>query len=236
MPIFVASYYENTFPCTLSTERVALPAFSFRTIFWRFDRSRNTYRVQSFLDSYSWQYFFSRGKPVRKLVALIKGFLKRLAILFQVSAYDRIFIHREVTPIGPPFIEWLIRYLFNKKIIYDFDDAIWLTDRKNESVFLRIAKWRSKVSSICRWSHNVSAGNDYLCSFARQYAKNVVYNPTTIDTQHLHNPDLYHPVKDSNKVVIGWTGSHSTLKFLKMLEEELIEIEKTSGSSAAGNC
>jgi hypothetical protein len=32
------------------------------------------------------------------------------------------------SPFGPPVYEWVLAKILRKKIIYDFDDAIWLTD------------------------------------------------------------------------------------------------------------
>jgi hypothetical protein len=139
--------------------------------------------------------------------------------------YDFVFIHREAAPLGPPIFEWMLAKICRRKIIYDFDDAIWLTDRVHESWPLRTAKWRNKVAYICKWSYKVSCGNEYLCNFARRFSKSVVYNPTTIDTENLHNPTL-HKVsnRSDDKVRIGWTGSHSTLKYLNEIEFVLTKI------------
>ncbi len=198
--------------------------FRFEQYFSILESKSYTYEVQSFLNSHNWQLFFKPGKAVLKAIALLNGFLKRCAMLFKAPAYDFIFIHREVTPIGPPVFEWLLIKILQKKIIYDFDDAIWLTDRAGESFFLKIGKWRSKVKSICRWSYKVSCGNDYLCQYALQFNRKVFNNPTTIDTVHLHNPAFYLREKRENKINIGWTGSHSTLKYLHEVEEILRKI------------
>ncbi len=142
---------------------------------------------------------------------------------------DFILIHREIIPFGPPIIEWFLAKVFGKKIIYDFDDAIWLTDKVNERWMARKLRWRSKVGTICRWSYKVSAGNEYLCSFARQYAMDVVLNPTTIDTQMVHNSALYKGSFQSESrenAIIGWTGSRTTLKYLEGLESVLRRIEE----------
>jgi glycosyltransferase involved in cell wall biosynthesis len=100
-----------------------------------------------------------------------------------------------------------------------------LTDRKNESLLFRTLKWRSKVQSICRWSYKVSCGNEFLCSYANQFNPLVVLNPTTIDTERLHNPTLYAPKAMTEYIVVGWTGSHSTLKYFESVEPVLMEIE-----------
>lgn len=161
---------------------------------------------------------------------LLLGVLRSFWRLAAVISADFVFIHREVMPIGPPVIEWIAARVFRKKIIYDFDDAIWLTDNTNEPFFERIVRWRSKVRMICRWSYKVSCGNAYLADYARQANTNVVINPTTIDPEGLHNPHLFdrqklRASKGISGIVIGWTGSHSTLKYLEAMEPVLIELE-----------
>jgi glycosyltransferase involved in cell wall biosynthesis len=156
------------------------------------------------------------------------GFLKRVFHLWSVVPSDYIFIHREVTPVGPPLFEWIIAKVLRKKIIYDFDDAIWLTDKINESKLEKTIRYRNKVSSICRWSYKVSCGNHYLASYAKQFNSSVVINPTTIDTLHKHNKQLPEVTLKHSKgehVIIGWTGSHSTLKYLKSIEPVLQQLE-----------
>lgn len=201
--------------------------FRFEQYFDLLSKKGFQFEVQSFLDEHNWQLFFEPGKTLIKILVLIKGLLKRIAALLSTLQYDFIFIHREVTPIGPPIFEWLISHFFKKRVIYDFDDALWLTDRAGESWLLRLVKWRNKVGAICRWSHKISCGNDYLASFAKKYNLNVVTNPTTVDTNAIHNPSLYKKAETKNHdVVIGWTGSHSTLKYLNESADLLRQIEQ----------
>lgn len=199
--------------------------FRFEQYFGQLQQRGYGYKVQSFLNSDNWRAFFRPGNSIYKAFALLSGYCKRIFILLTSPMYDFVFIHREVTPIGPPIFEWLLAKVFRRKIIYDFDDAIWLTDRRQESWFLKFAKWRSKVASICSWSYKVSCGNEYLCNYARRFNNNVVYNPTTIDTENLHNAERFNSPKSNNRrITIGWTGSHSTLKYLNDVEEVLSKI------------
>jgi glycosyltransferase involved in cell wall biosynthesis len=164
---------------------------------------------------------------VGKVWSVFSGFVRRLSSLGAAAGSDIIFIHREVTPVGPPIFEWIIAKVMDKKIVYDFDDAIWLTD-KNESTLSRIARWRSKVGNIARWSHKVSCGNHYLRDFARTFNANAIYNPTTIDTSY-HSRKLLTETTEAtekNKIVIGWTGSHSTLKYLDEIVPAIQHLEK----------
>jgi len=215
--LFLVPYPLNTSP----SQR-----FRFEQYFAVLSSSGYGIRVQSFLSTHNWQIFFGSGKYLRKVWALSFGFVKRSAILFHAPFFDFIFIHREVTPVGPPVFEWMLAKILRKRIIYDFDDAIWLTDRTHEPWIISMLKWRQKTGSICRWSYKVSCGNAYLANYARLYSAKVTWNPTTIDTENWHNPDLYLKPGDHGKIVIGWTGSHSTLKYLEEVAVVLKKIER----------
>lgn len=199
--------------------------FRFEQYFSKLQEKGITYSIQSFLNSRNWQSFFEKGNPLYKLIILIRGFLRRTVVIFSVYHYDYVFVHREITPVGPPVFEWIIAKILKRKIIYDFDDAIWTTDRTDESRLVKTLKARSKVASICSWSYKVSCGNPYLCNFALNFNSNVVLNPTTIDTS-VFNTVHSRVKKQDNRITIGWTGSHSTLKYLNAILPALQQIEK----------
>lgn len=181
------------------------------------------YRLAPFLSQATWNILYKPGQTVAKVLGILGGFGRRLGLLFAVPAYDFVFIHREATPIGPPLLEWVIAQVLGKRLIYDFDDAIWLPNTSEANKLAAGMKWHQKVASICRWAYKNSCGNAYLAAYARQFNPQSVVNPTTIDTQHLHNQ-----VRDqaaSGRLVIGWTGTHSTLKYLDQLVPVLAQLE-----------
>ncbi|MEQ9415354.1 MAG: glycosyltransferase family 4 protein, partial [Cyclobacteriaceae bacterium] len=184
-----------------------------------------TVEVCSFLDNKTYASLYNSKKALQKFWGIAIGFLKRFFLLFSLKKYEYVFLFREATPLGPPFFEFVATKWLKKKIIYDFDDAIWITDNSFESKLLRHLKWRSKVSKICGWSYKVSAGNEYLYNFARQYNNTVILNPTTIDTNSIHKI-FTHTQTNHQEILIGWTGSHSTLKYLLEIEKALQFIEK----------
>jgi len=181
-----------------------------------------SWRLFPFLSKETNDILYREGLLFKKILGVTRGFFSRISLLFKISDFDYIFIFREATPIGPPFIEWIIAKILRKKIIYDFDDAIWLPNTSNENRIVSSLKWHQKVKAICRWSYIISCGNQYLCEYASRFNKQIVLNPTTIDTEHLHNK-----IKDQHteKVVIGWTGTHSTIRYLNILLPVLKKLE-----------
>ena len=209
------------------TQQAPSQRFRFEQYFYFLDQQEIQYKIVPFLNQTTWKILYQPGKQIQKTWGIIKGLIKRKwLVLFSLSGYDYVFIHREAAPIGPPIFEWWIAKVLKKKIIYDFDDAIWLPNTSQANRLAAKLKWHSKVSSICKWSYKVSAGNDYLCDYARQFNNNVILNPTTIDTENLHDPKQYPLAKKSKKPVIGWTGTHSTLPYLKKLVPVLQKLEK----------
>jgi len=181
------------------------------------------YNLASFIDESTWQILYKPGHTGQKIWGILKGFIKRFFLLFSVPNYDFVFIHREATPIGPPWFEWIVAKILRKKVIYDFDDAIWIPNTSETNKIVAGIKWHGKVASICKWAYKVSCGNAYLQQYAQQFNPHVIVNPTTIDTQHHHNR-LKNQITD--KVVIGWTGTHSTMKYLDALVPVLQDLEK----------
>jgi glycosyltransferase involved in cell wall biosynthesis len=187
------------------------------------------FTVQSFWDVKGWDVLYRKGHVLHKLFSFLSGVYNRIKALFQISNFDYVFIHREVVPIGPPVFEWMIVKIFKKKVIYDFDDAIWIPNTSEENKIVSFLKWHSKVKQICKWSYAVSCGNPFLADFARLLNSHTVINPTTIDTVLLHNPELYPKSKNKNKITIGWTGTHSTLKYLDQLLPVIARLEEKYG-------
>ncbi|SHJ08598.1 Glycosyltransferase involved in cell wall bisynthesis [Hymenobacter daecheongensis DSM 21074] len=183
----------------------------------------HTYQLESFISEEIWAILYKPGHGLTKALGIIGGFLRRLLLLAAVPKADFVFIHREASPIGPPVFEWIIAKLFGKRIVYDFDDAIWIPNTSAANSIVAGVKWHHKVGSICRWAYKISCGNSYLRDYARQFNPNAVVNPTTIDTVNLHNQ-----VKDqrTDKLVIGWTGTHSTMKYLEQVVPVLARLEQ----------
>ncbi len=170
-----------------------------------------TITTRSFLDKKGYGIIHQPRSFLKKSLAVLKGYLRRVGLLFQIKKYDYIFLQREAAPLGPPLLEWLYVKVFKKKVIYDFDDAIWMAHISEHNSVALALKNVNKVKRICGWAYKVSCGTEYLCNYARKYNSNVIYNPTCVDTERRHNIICNHDVQ---RVTIGWTGSFSTLKYL----------------------
>ncbi len=172
---------------------------------------------KSFLNPHEFHTLYQPGQYFNKLSAVLRGFMSRLTTLFKIQKFDLIFIHREVTPIGPPVFEYVICKWWKKPVIYDFDDAIWISEK--QSYIRNFFKFYDKTGKICRWSSKISCGNEFLAEFARRFN----HCPTTVDLNY-HKPCLK---KNEPQIpVVGWTGSHSTLPYLNMVIDILRKVRQ----------
>ena len=181
------------------------------------------FKIEPFISETFYGIFFQKGHTVKKITAIILGFAHRLLSLFTLHKFDYIFIQREASPIGPPILEWLYARVFRKKIIYDFDDAIWLSrisDNNRIGIYLKCF-W--KIKKIIGMSHHVIAGNKFLYNYAKKYNNSITLLPTCIDTAARTN---FIVNQDTALVTIGWTGSFSTNEYLEKLYPVLHQLQQ----------
>ncbi|MDZ7606968.1 MAG: glycosyltransferase family 4 protein [Cyclobacteriaceae bacterium] len=197
--------------------------FRFEQYFMVLRAQGYSYEIYSFWSGWGWNILYKRGFFIQKILAFAQGLIGRIGLLFIVPKYQYVFIHREVLPVGPPFFEWIIAKIFRKPIIYDFDDAIWLPNTSDQNRVVAAIKNHGKVKKICSWSWKVSCGNGFLADFAREYCEKVIINPTTIDTDY-HVPFINTSVP--KPLVIGWTGTHSTTRYLLPLVPVFKKLKK----------
>ncbi len=172
--------------------------------------------VSNFITPRTDNYFSKSGNYLQKIWIIFYALLIRFWNVWNIKRYDLVFIFREALPIGSTLIERLLAK--NKaKIIFDFDDAIWLQNVSTANRHLAFLKDAKKTEQIISLSNIIFAGNNYLATHAKKFNSNVVVIPTTIDTSDHHNQVKTHKTK--KKITIGWTGTHSTLKYLKLLNE-----------------
>lgn len=157
------------------------------------------------------------GMIAKKLKHVSRGLGRRMSLVRKVKDYDLVYILREAALLGPPVFERLI-HQSRVPIVFDFDDAIFVSYRSPSNGYLSYLKFASKTKTICRIASHVMVGNPYLAEYARQVNDRVTVIPTTIDTEKYRVPP---PKQSSGPPVIGWTGSYSTVQHLDTLRGAL---------------
>jgi glycosyltransferase involved in cell wall biosynthesis len=171
----------------------------------------------SFEDEELHGLLYKRGMMRKKLQLVTRGLGRRLLLVRKVRDYDLVYILREAALVGPPVVERLIAQS-GVPVVFDFDDAIFVSYRSPSNGYLSYLKFASKTKTICRISSHVMVGNPYLAEYARQVNDRVTVIPTTIDTEKYRVPERK---QKTGPPVIGWTGSHSTVQHLDTMRGAL---------------
>src|SRR5882762_6440320 len=163
------------------------------------------------------ELLYQTGNLGRKLAHVSRRFARRFSVINSARRFDAVYVFREAALLGPPLFEWLIK---KKRVpmVFDFDDAIFVSYRSPSNGYLSYLKFAAKASTICRLASHVMVGNPYLAEYSRQFNPNVTMIPTTID---LDKYQVVERTADPQPVVIGWTGSFSTVQHLDTLRGAL---------------
>lgn len=95
------------------------------------------------------------------------------------------------------------------KIIFDFDDAIYL-DKNN-------SKAKQSTDTMIRFADKVVVSNDILKNYSKGINPNTTIITTPIDTKRI----FPNKVINNKPFTIGWIGSYWTTPYLKIVEEAL---------------
>lgn len=164
--------------------------------------------------------FYSHGN-YKKIVLGLRLALRRIRDVIRANQFDLIVIVREAFVSGSTIFERAFARS-SAKIVFDFDDSIWLNVISDNNKFFRALKDGSKTGRIIKISDKVFAGNEFLASYAKRFNDKVVIIPTTIDT------DTYQPAYriDKRTVTIGWSGSVSTIEHFQFAIPALRKIKE----------
>ena len=182
---------------------------------YRFEQYFDFLRANSYecelsfiLDEKDDRILYGKGNILSKFNITLKSFRRRLRDVKLADNYDIIFVQREAFMTGSTYFEK--RFSKSKaKLVFDFDDSIWLLDTSDANKIWQWMKSANKTGKIISLSDVVFAGNNYLADYAKQFNKNVKVIPTTIDTFMFKRNKEY---TNNERICIGWSGSHTTIK------------------------
>ena len=157
---------------------------------------------------------FKADKFILRHLGLSKNLINYLKALIFAPYYDIIFLQRKL--LNYPYF-WLLR-LLSKKIIYDFDDSIFLKSNGN----LSETKYK-RFKKICKKSDLIFAGNAFLKKYAEKHNKKTFLLPTCLDIEKYNMKT----VKSKKYFDIVWVGQKSTSKYLIQILPFLEQAKKS---------
>ena len=159
------------------------------------------------------------GGRIRKLLYYASvvwlSFRAGIRTVVRASCYDVIFIQRVLFPFPIPSL--LRRH--RRKILYDFDDAIFTTETTDPTGLEGVRRWFHERSliPILRAASHAMVENAYTAAYAERQGATTTVITGPIDTGR------YRPGEEKKKsdIVLGWIGSPSTVAYIDLIRGPL---------------
>ena len=175
--------------------------------------------VSAFFNERYLNSVYSHRKP--EVWNVLGCYFRRFKVLLSAGKYDLIWMEKEAFPFLPSYAEWILNKV-GKGYVVDYDDAVFHNYDQHSHWLVRT--WMGdKIDWVMRHAKLVWVGNPYLKSRAELAgARQIRLLPTVIDPSRYPQKVYY----EKEKVTIGWIGSPSTLKYVKLILPALEELNR----------
>lgn len=169
------------------------------------------------LEKKDWHIKILYLRKSQKKMELLKDFLG----LFREWFYaDTVWIQKRLLPI---YVLFFVK-LFGKFIIFDFDDAIYLTDNG------LISPGINRFNAVIKYADLIIVGNEYLKQTFAKYSNKIVIIPTPV----ICNDNVINLRKRQSvakpTLTIGWIGTRRNIKYLLLIEKTMSRLHKRYGN------
>jgi glycosyltransferase involved in cell wall biosynthesis len=158
-----------------------------------------------------------RGKV--SVFGVMCSYFSRIMWLWRARKFDLIWVEKEALPWLPSWIELSLLPSYVSFVV-DYDDALFHKYDQHRWSIVRLVL-RNKIDAVMRQSNMVLVGNNYLGTRAKKAgARRIEWLPTVVNFSRY----FVAPRKASSNITIGWIGSPSTAKYLKLLVPVLMKL------------
>lgn len=205
--------------CPYPYDKAPSQRLKFEQYYEHFREAGYELTISPFVSDAFWKVIYRKGHYLQKIGYTLSGYARRVMDLFRIRRYDIVYVHLWVTPLGAPIFERMVSGLA-KKMIFDIDDLVYLKDIKSKATpFISKLKGAQKPIYLMRKADHVITCTPYLDNFVRELNPNTTDISSTVDTDAYKERSDY-SIKEE-QVVIGWSGSLSTSKYVHLLDEPL---------------
>jgi glycosyltransferase involved in cell wall biosynthesis len=167
--------------------------------------------LMPFADRPLMERLYARGGTASKAAGMLGACLARLAAVPAVRRADVVVVHRAACLAGPALVERLLAGL-GARIVYDFDDAIYVLHTSAANRRFGRLKVPHKTRALCRLAAHVVVANEGLAEWARPLNPELSVVPSSVDLER------FRPTSQEARfgpLIIGWTGSSTSLTHLE---------------------
>ena len=182
-----------------------------------------------FVRSDDYDNLYGDGNLLWKSRLMLGGLRRRVDAVTSVGRYDVALVHRELAPV----LNGSLMRLMGRTLpafVFDFDDAIFLSPQGANEVMRQVRSPERDTARFCADASRVLAGNAYLADYARKARglgdddPGVHVLPTVVDTDRFTPPGKELAQGEEQLPMVGWVGTHSTLRYLESIYSALREL------------
>jgi len=143
------------------------------------------------------------------------------SVVARLKSCDILVLHRQGNLLA--YLILSLSKLLGKKIIYDFDDALFVHEASRHITLHKV--WYHHLASIIKRCDMVIAGSHFLVEYAGSLNSNVHLIPTGVDTA------IFYPLSKASRsekeITIGWMGlANFHVENLRLLTEPLADLSR----------
>lgn len=155
-------------------------------------------------------------------LSLVRAYISRIQWLLRRRKFDLIWIEKEALPWLPQLMELML--LQGVPFVLDYDDAVFHNyDQHKNRIFRRL--YGRRLDGLMAEAKTVVVGNGYLAERARNAGcRRLESIPTVVDLDRYPLP--IRTEKSNRESVIGWIGSPSTAKYLRLASDALGRLQE----------
>ncbi|HEV2046467.1 MAG TPA: sulfotransferase domain-containing protein [Chthoniobacterales bacterium] len=166
-------------------------------------------------------YYKQLDVDVTVLPARRSSIGERLRVLKEAARHDVVVLFKMI---GFNELELRLLQRANRRIIFDFDDAVMFREQKHRRP-VRGKNFKKFLRTLNHCSA-VVAGNDFLACFAEASGQRAIILPTSIDLRRYHLKQH----SGGRGLVVGWLGLSDGLPYLRHIQPALQQLsERFSG-------
>jgi glycosyltransferase involved in cell wall biosynthesis len=175
----------------------------------------------SFFDKRTWDILWKKGFYIKKVLGTLRGYWRRWQDLYKLKECDIIYIFMWATPIGFPFYEWMIKKS-GKKIIYDFDDAVFTTS--DYFSLMTVIKGDYKSQFLIKHANEIILSSPFNLDYCKKNNLNsaATYIPCSLDLDRFTTRQK----KIGDPPILGWTGTFSSKPYIDSIKPMLYELKE----------
>jgi glycosyltransferase involved in cell wall biosynthesis len=160
-------------------------------------------------------YYKQLDVDVTVLPARRSSISDRLRVLKEAARHDVVVLFKMI---GFNELELSLLQRANRRIIFDFDDAVMFREQKHRRP-LRGKNFKKFLRTLNHCAA-VVAGNDFLACFGEASGQRAIILPTSIDLRRYHLKQH----SDGRGLTVGWLGLSDGLPYLRHIQPALQQL------------